>query len=440
MGQATPCHLGLAVAVLFLFVVPSAGTQPVFGATSKIGAPLLIRPSSLLDSKLDWQMSYAPSLTVDSEYYRFQATGELSYDTSQPSPSFELDRFELAAYPTHFLSLRLGRFPYLPGKADLLSQTNFFARLDEEALICGDLADAVVPTDLLQMELYASDVYLKLTAEPLPKPILLPDPSSPWFPKKDLPAELSFTFPFRRTLTLGELNVEPTPGEPFTVSNVSVSAEAGGTLSIFDGAVMYFHGRDYNPILSSRLELPSNLSGSYNISLIPVYPVIDAFGLDLSATFWRIRAWLDSSYTLKKTYSTRQLSTQDFTTTTATSPSLAYTVGASLTTDKPSATFSLQYSGGKRFTEIPAVVEPLFSSILAGSARLSLLQDRFGLAAIAIVSARDWSAVQMYSVSFNPSQELGMSVTLPLFTGAPTTDFGQFSGNYQLATTLTWRF
>lgn len=432
----------LAVLAGILLLGPPArlSAQPVFGATSSISAPIMIDPQSVNQSSIDWQATFRPTIAVEGSEFSFHAEGELSYDSVQSAPSLSIDRFELSLFPLSFLSLHIGRFQYLPGRASLLSQTDFFSRIDLVDLLSGDFADAVVPSDLLQVDLYASNLYLKLTAQPIPQAILLPSPTSPWFPMQGLPQSLTFTFPSPRTLTLGSVILEPTPIVPFSLSNISVSAEAGGSFSLLDAALIYYHGRDYSPTAMGTIIFPNGLYGTYNIEITPVYPIIDSIGLDLSTTFWRMRVWLDSAFTFQKTFLTSRLAASTFSNLTATSPFAGATVGASIQTDHPNATFSLGYSGGYRFQAITAVIEPLLSSDIIARAQAAFFRDRFHVNVTTLVDVRDWSIAELSSLSFDPSESLDVSITLPLFFGAESTDFGQYSRNFQLTSSVTWRF
>lgn len=414
--------------------------QPVFGAISSIRMPILIQPKNLTASPIDWQVAVRPSLSDDAELFSFRLQAGLSYAKGQNLPTLDLDRVELSLFPLDFLKINLGRFSYLPGKANLLSQTDFFARTDLTALISGDAAGALLPSDLAQIDLYGSSIYLKLTAQPISEPIVVPDPSSPWFPHKGIPQELSFTFPTRQTLNLGDIVVDPTPAAAMTLSNASLSAEVGGSFPALDASVLYYHGRDYAPILRSTIVFPTGLYGSYDVHLVPIYPVIDALGLNLSTSFWRMRAWIDSSFTFEKTFLTQKLAAGSFSNQTSRSPYLAWTGGTSLKLDRPPASFSVEYSAGHRFRTIDAVVEPLFSSVLVGSADLSLLERKLNAQLTLILSTSDWSAVQFCSLSFDPSESLEVSLSVPFFAGAQDSDFGQFKQNYQLTSSVTWRF
>lgn len=414
--------------------------QATFGATSKISMPILLDTESPLDSTLDWQATIQPQVSVEANYFSFHGTAQLTTDKAQVTPQLAIKRLELELDPTSFLSLRIGRFAYLPGTATFLSQTDFFERVDEEALLTGDFADALVSSDLLQADLFAGSAYLKLTASPVAQPILLPEPTSPWFPKKGIPTSLSFTFPVSQTLTLGTLLLSPTSAIPLSLSNLSLSAELGTSTPIADGALLFYHGIDYSPLLTAAIKFPTGLFGSYDVNLTPVYPTINAFGLNLSTSFWRMRGWLDSAFTLEKTFMTDQLSPKTFSTTTATSPYLSYTVGASVQTDTPQATFSIEYAGGHIFDHIGGLVQSLFSSALVGSARLSLHQNKLTADATIVVDANDWSTAELYTLTLAPSEQLSVAMTFPVFTGPSATDFGQFRRNHQLTTTVTWRY
>jgi hypothetical protein len=424
-------------ALICVAAAAAGGAQPVIGGAGRLETGLLVNPQSFKDSDLDWGLSFAPSLAVQTPEMVFSVEASLA-PGGEGAPELTVDLAELRLDPLPFLALRLGRFRHSPGAAELVSPTDYFARQDLVELLTGGVSAAA--SDLAQLTLFYRDVYLRATVAPFVLEPIVPEPTSPWFPRIGLPSTIDIAFPSERTLLLDKVILEhPLPPER-DIENLSVSAEIGASLWVLDMALLYYHGYDNTPLLSARLSFPQGLFGSYDVYLAPVYRVVDALGATAKAGFGAFRLWVDVSLSLPKMLLTHRLDAATLETLSVSAAAVEAVAGVSF---EPEAVDLLLLLEGKGlWVNLPndGYVRPLLSDYAAGTAVLGLVASKVHLSSSTLVSLADGSLGLSGQIAWAPVSEIEVLAGGLFFLGGLRTELGQFRGLVPVWLRLVWRF
>jgi len=377
---------------------------------------------------------------VEVPAWRLEGKLSLEWDRSGVTPSVGIQDLYVELSPTGFLTLRLGRFVYAPGSAGVLSPTHWFVTPDLLALVRNDTESLVRGGDLVQGIVTLGDWSLTLSASPFAPAWSIPDPSSPWFPRKDFPRSITIFFPTTQVLSLTGITVQEAPAAQLSLQDMSVGAELGVSLPLVDLSLLAYHGWDNTPLFQPSFEFPSGFFGDYDIVLTPVARKIDSVGAEATLTWGSLSAWADGAYTFSKTFLSRKLSSSTFASDLVTSPCLEYAAGAGYDFSVPRLSLQAGYRGLWVTQPTADTLLPFMGSYLSGTCALRLWDDRLSVAIQGLVSTADWSAAIIGLLSVAPSNELSFDVTLPFFLGASDTELGQFSANYLVSIGVTVRY
>jgi len=226
------------------------------------------------------------------------------------------------------------------------------------------------------------------------------------------------------------------------IKNMALSTELGGTLQAFDFFFIYYHGTDNIPLLSGRFTFPQGLFENYDVLLTETYRLIDALGLTLAADVYSFRFWTDTSYTFKKTFLTKRLSSKNFATELDTSPYFEYSLGSSYEF-YPWNThifLLLEYRNNVIPDRDGQFVDYLLSSLVVTSAHIRLFNDRVSSMFTILHSLQDKSNGFVAKICYKPSDTIELSLLVPFFTGDRDTDFGQYGNNHLISCSLVWRY
>ena len=354
-----------------------------------------------------------------------------------------IDQLYLKIYPADFFSLQIGRFYHLPGAANFFSVNNFFHRFDYEALLLGDIHSVHLPNDMVQLGFFLSSAYFKATVAPFPGRPRMMEASSPWFPLSEIPEEISFVIEdgSERSYELDEL----TAPEPETLVPelrwVSLSAEAGATVSSFDFFVSYYHGVDNDLLLEARLILPYGYYGGYfDLEIKPVYSTVDVFGLHTVVSAGGFRFWAEGAFSVNKTFATVEISPASKRTVYESVPYLEITSGLSYQFSRPLLLLSAEYIDGWAFgAEYEHITLPA-PPLLSFMAVLDLFGGKLGLGEMFLLSVEDRSFVLNSAVTFRFENAVELQIIYPFFAGGADTAFGQYRLNVPLSVGVSWRF
>jgi hypothetical protein len=317
--------------------------------------------------------------------------------------------------------------------------------MDLEALIYQRELEVFRPADLIQATLLFWNAYLRLTVAPFPPARSFPKADSPWFPRKDIPARITFPLPTPHEIVLGTVRVEEEAGIPSTLSGIGFCAETGLSLPGVDVSLLYYQGWDLDLVSTSRIELPPapGYLGSFDVVITPVHRYIRALAANVAASFDALRLWLDSSFTFGKSFNTTRLSSSDLTTLLARRHYWEYAVGASYELPWLDTLLAAEFKGdlvAAAGSESSEVVKNLLSSAFVGSVRSSFFDRRLAASIVVLVAAADGSTALLLSLSYEPASELKLTLYGPVFLGGPDTELGQFAENHLVSAAVQWRF
>jgi hypothetical protein len=436
--------LGYALATLLLASAPRPQAEVVIGGVGGLSWDTLIDPGAFLDSASENRLYFYPLLYAGSDNFEFSFEGAISYTSRETQPAFAVRQLSLSTFPFEFLTVRLGRFDYLPGSAEFFSCSNFFNPMDLEALIYQRDLDFLQPADLLQLTVLFWEAYLRISASTFVPQRPFPEPESPWFPMKDIPGTLLVPLPSPHEMTLGTVSVKAEAEIPANLSSISLCAEGGLSLYGIDLALLYYQGWDVDLITTSEILFPTGFFGSFDVEITPITRYIRAVALDLATSISALRLWLDSSFTFQKSFNTSRLSSDALSTLLAQQHYWEYTVGASYELSRLKTTLLAEFKGD---LVVPsgsgsedALVKNLLSCAFVGSARSAFFDSRMIASVLVLVSTADGSTAMQLALSYEPSSELRFVLYSPLFFGGLETELGQFSGNHLVSAAVQWRF
>ena len=427
---------------LLLFAVAAAGAsaQAVFGGEAGLTLGSLIDPVTPLASTVSDATAFFPTLHVEDPSWRLDAKLSLAWTNGAQEVTPSLERLSLELTPADFLTVRIGRFAYLPGAGGFSSCTNWFSSLDLDSLLEGNVSDVFGAGDLLQGTLTLGDFSLTLTASPFAPAGSVPAPDSPWFPKKDFPRVLHIVFPTAQDISLTDIVLAQAAETSFTLGDMSVGAELGVSLPLVDISILAYHGHDNTTLYQPRFNFPHGFFSDYEVILTPVIRTIDAVGLDATLSWSSLSAWIDCAYTLSKTFLSKKLSAVTYSSELITLPYLQCAAGAGYDFERPRLSLQAAYHGAWAIEQTSSTILPFLDSYATARAQLRLLDDRIVLTTEALYSVVDGSMVVMGDLSFAPSSELSLGLTVPVFIGASDTELGQFAENHLVSVGVTARF
>ncbi len=426
------------LALLLGAVSASAMAQISFGGTGTVQYECALNSSDLLSSGGELIAVLSPLVYVSGETYEMSLKTVASFVREQVS--LDIDELYLIISPSDSLSLRIGRFAYLPGAAEYFSNVNYFARVDTTKLLAGSKSGHLVFTELLQIGFYLPNVYLLLTASVVRPEMLLPGTESPWFPMAQFPQTLTVFFPSEHDLVLERIYFEQEDPHVSTLADVSVCAELGATVWGIDASLFYYHGWDSAPLTSAEFRFPSGLYESYEIVLHPVYRPVDAIGLMMATSFQALRLYLDCSVAVNKTLLTKRLSSANLETATAQVPYVAYSLGASYEISEVDLLLLSEITDRIAVDATEELVKPMLSSAIMVGARFSPRRWHLAATMAGIVSLVDRSLVVISELAYRPSEDLEVYVFSPLFSGEAESELGQFRDNVHITAGIRWFF
>ena len=404
---------------------------------------LLIDPQDPLKSTPALISRFDPIFELWSDFFVFSCSGSLSYAGSNNTLDVFLKDSKVSFYPIDPMSISLGRFHYLPGTAEFFSHTNYFARSDYEIMLSQGGGLIQLPCDLAQIGFYFFDFYLLITVSPFWQPMILPEITSPWFPRNGLPKSITVSLPFERIINIGKLLYIESQTPDYDLSQVSMAVEVGGTILGVDFGLLYYQGWDNTPLLTAAFDLSNFLtSETFDILLTPYYRKIKAIGLILETNIGALRLWSDASFTIDKSFLTNELSATLLNTVVSKVPFLEYTLGMSY--DFPFlgliALAEFRNSHIIEDSVTSTLIEPFLHFVGVGTLLMRVLDYRLQPSFSVLFSFEDYSVSLISRCSYTPSDEFSLSVLLPLFFGELDSELGQYQENYTLTLIVDWRF
>jgi hypothetical protein len=430
------------VLVALLLPVWVASADVSFGGTGSFDVQVLVEDQAEPLSTLSQKNRLSPSLAIWAEAFEFTLNGSVSVDGLSGEITPSLQEFRLDLYPTDFMSLRMGVFSYLPGTSEFVSNTNFFARTDYEALLTGAVGESLIPNTMVQAGFYWNNSYLLLTVNPLRPEMVLPETDSPWFPMRDVPESVTLQlFADDQTIVLDNLYYLDEDPTPYDLSQISISPELGITIFGIDASVLYYHGTDNTSLVAANF-IPYGLydSDPYDIELIPVHRNVHVIGMNLATNISALRLWGDSAFTFNKSFLTNRVSFSNRNTPVVELPYLEYTAGASYEFSFINLSLFGELKHNHVFTEEQFFVAQMLQSMAVGAVSVSVFDYALSFFVSAIYSLADGGVASVARITYAPVDELSVELLAPMFFGDVDSELGQFRDNFLVSAKVIWRF
>ena len=428
--------------VATLLPLCAAHADVTFGGVGSIDFQVLIERQEPPTATFNQRNSLSPNLSVWGDAFEFTLIGSIAVDGLSGAVTPSLQEFQLELYPSDFMSLRLGVFSYLPGTSEFVSNTNFFARTDYEALLTGAVAESLVPTTIIQAGVFWNDFYLLLTANPLRPEMVLPETDSPWFPMRDVPESVTLQlFADDQTILLDNLYYAEEEPSPYDLTHISISPELGTTIFGIDASVLYYYGSDNTSLIAANF-IPYGLydSDPYDIELTPIQRNVHAVGMNLATDISAVRIWWDSAYTFNKSFLTNRVSFSNRNTPVVQLPYLEYSVGASYEFSFMSLTLFGELKYNHVFSEGQIFVPQMLQSLAVAAVNVSVFDYILSAYVSGIFSLVDGGVASVARITFAPVDELSVELLAPVFFGEADSELGQYRDNYLVSAKVIWRF
>jgi hypothetical protein len=436
--------------LLGVLIEPSIAEVVIGGTASVSGTLELTRDERTQDEEeagdgnavFTAEIGFDPNLYAVVGAFEFSADAGVFYRLGERLPALRVNRLLVTAYPGDAAIIKGGRFRYVTGTAQFLPILDVHGARDYGALVSGGQGESRLDADLLQAAFFAGDLFWRITVEPLPVRPLLPAADSRWFPTKDLPVSITYSFPFDHTIYLAGVTLEESDAPIFTLQDFSFSTELGGAFGPMDITFLYYHGLDRDPVFRSELDLSEGIFEDFSVIIRPVSTHVDQFGLSFLTGFGDFRLWGDLGYSINKAFASELLSTTTFETGIERRDYLEWAVGGSyeLYFNSIGFTLAVEYAGGHCIRGDEYLNRPLLAHALSGLWSLSFADGKAAVTGTYILSLSDFSHIQVYGLSFTPVNELEISLSAPFFLGGDRTELGQYRGRYSVSFGAEFRF
>lgn len=287
-------------AALLLLICATAVGQTSLGGTLGLGSTIypggggpLIDDDTNGEPGYGWELRLEPLLAADTD--RFALTAELSILQEQGKPAdFSLSSLALELFFGPAITVKAGRFVHQPGNSEYFSPHDYFVRRDFEKLFGGEIEDAVIGTELLQLTTFLRSSYLRFSLAPIKPEVPLPQTDSIWFPRRDLPSQF-------RTFDLRRLYYSSEPYRSPRLYDLSYLAEIGTNVAGFDLSLLGYYGWSNEPILYPSLG-SLDPAGVFDIELTPIQERYAAVGTGIATSVRALRIYGEGSYSFDRPY------------------------------------------------------------------------------------------------------------------------------------------
>ncbi len=350
--------------------------------------------------------------------------------------------FSLEFYPLNHLTISIGKTPSHYGQSEIINPLLVFSQTNYAALLKGNLKNSQVFPFLVKTSLYIDSLTLDLLIAPyIPEYKSFPV-SSPWFPKKNFPKHLDMGAAGIKSLdeiAYGNETFFNGEKDPFSLQ-LGLSALLGPS----DITVFGFYGWNSEYPLTSTLSFDT---ATYSIALKPNYQKVFSLGAALSSSHDRFRFFSDMLYTPQKLYSSNWFTFHNpYAAVTLeqnliTADSFSYTIGASIDIPEWYTFMQVEYYDvfivDKDEKNIP---EQAFSQLLSTMVSLSYPKGKSTINLLSLYSFADYSSALFVALKTEFSQEFIVEVTIPIFLGKPSSDFGQYKDFFALSLSCKLNF
>lgn len=372
---------------------------------------------------------------------------ESGFEYSEITPeqlikALSLTTFSLEFYPLNNVTISIGKFPSHYGQSEIINPLLVFSQTNYAALLKGNLEDSQSFPFLIKTSYYTNALTLDLLIAPyIPEYKAFPV-SSPWFPKKNFPKHLDMGVAGIKTLD----EIAYGDGIFFEGEKDPLSLQLGlsGLIGASDITVFGFYGWNSQYPITSILSFDS---ATYSVELLPNYQKVFSLGAALATTYDRVRLFSDMLYTPQKLYSSNWYTFRNPYAAVTLEQNLipadafSYTIGGSIDIPEWYTFIQMEFYDvfivDKDEKNIP---DQAFSQLLSTMIRLSNTKGKSTLNILSLHSFADSSSALFVALKTEFSQEFVVEVTVPIFLGEPSSDFGQYKDFFALSLSCQLHF
>ncbi len=424
---------------LIILLFSSLVLSPVFAETyfgGEEGASLQFRTDS--ETGLHTDLRDDLHLYVSSYQDAFSLYGDLSLSSTlgsdtAPEVSFGIVELYGEFYLSDDLILKVGSFIDRAGHANLLSPLNLFHATDYERLFMGDLEHLLRPDHLVKLSWFSDYLSIDCIVAPLITPPVQLSADSSWFPVSQFP--LSIEKANGDIKVLGDITYNEPEFIQDSLDDMSFQLRISGSTMALDWSVLGFYGYDRDMTHQVVITNFADSTDVYNITLEPVESKKAVIGTTFSTSLGEMVLHGDASYTFGKVFGTEWLHlsgsifTPDAQQVMEEAQALNYSVGADLDFGGLNTLVSFEVIGMSAFSE-EEVTLPLFSRLFSVVTNTVNSDYTLSLNTVTLFSMEDESGVFYPSLMWDPTAEVSLTLSLPLFFGDLRSEFGQYSEGY----------
>jgi hypothetical protein len=397
-------------------------------------------PMVLPSTQGGWRLGalISPSLRLIGDAYELSLAAEIGARRGG-SAVISLDEARLRVALAEAFFIEWGRMRLEPSQALLLPVSNFLCPPDREALLSGREGGLSASEDMFRAVYSSPSFWAGLAFLPFAPPIVLPDPASPWFPRRGIPDSIAIfdTYLLRDIVYLYD---ETDPGRLDYDPSVHAAAFLSGSLG--DIGFSFFQGRSRTPTVSAEVDLSGITYPVFDVYLRPERGYQRSFGLSAALPLGSLRLCLDAAYNLGLLLpGTDYVKGQDNFRSAVVSSDEAALSGGFLWS--PEA-FPLSLAAEASWTWYPRATGPYsvpaFARLLAINLGLSGLDGALDVDGLGLFSLQDGSAALAGRLSLGFGADARAFLCVPVFIGGLDDVFGQFKRAACLSLGLEARF
>jgi len=429
--------------ILFLLCFPFTGYGGELDIGGEITAVSIIslNQERLSDAEFEGKVIFTPLFIAEGGGVLFTAEPELVLDSAKNTGEISLKNFSLETMLFDFIQMKGGRYIHLPGKGLLSPITNYFHQIDYEQFFSGSLENIYAPGYLAEIAVFPGSFYFRTLVSIFPRTPSIPDPESQWFPWARIPEDLTIEYEGETIdMILMDVEIDDSETADPLLKNISLSAEIGGAVSLFDFSAHYYHGIDNTLILRSRLDFPSGILQFYDLILSPKITTVDAFGCNFELLSGGFQFWTTASFVPWKTLATTEFSELTQTNGFEQTRYLEYAGGAGYTFRYPSIFIAAEAQHAHAFTSETAIIMPYYYSLAGGIITADFFSGDLTAGAVYLFSLSDNSSAAVLSLTYSPVLEFKARISIPVFFGKERSDFGMYKNNHTAGLTFSFFF
>ena len=425
---------GLLPCILIIFTPLLLSAETRFGLTGESNS------SYLFNSEADFtefsnNLSLSPSMEWSGGAFEFKTEAELSFSLPEKEAEISLNELYLTYYNNGIIKAQIGRFFYLPGSAEFLSNTNYFSNNDYIRFIGSQGRDSTLPGDLFQLTLTGYSLYLKSSFALTPVSASSPTSDSPWLPTNKL-ADSIYLFS-SGLYTRDNIYMEDPERPEINLSDLSSNFEIGLSSYWLDLSLQYYNGWDNTPLNSLNIDLKDE--NLFDITITPRYWKKTALGINLLSSVNSFHIWFDGSYTTNKKLQNSTIDIPSYNTTISEAPYLEGSTGFRYDFYWQDMTVLFEWKESRINSIEERIIKPYLSSALAGAVQLYLFDYRQRPGAFFLYNNDDKSWIGALQWLFQINDNFSIEASTARLMGKEDSLFGHYQQDFVIFLSLIYK-